>query len=70
MADKSGQRPKSRANLAPSTWRSGKMKVAIDAGPTVPTDGVGGYDPGCFFIQTDTASAYDTGWYVNVGTVT
>ena len=68
MADKSGQRPNSRANLAPSTWRSGKMKVAIDAGPTVPTDGVGGYDPGCFFIQTDTTSAYDTGWYVNVGT--
>ena len=55
MADKSGQRPNSRANLAPSTWRSGKMKVVVDAGATPPTDGVGGYDPSGVFFDTDAA---------------
>lgn len=51
----------------PVTDQSGN--VAIDFGPTVPSDGAKGYAKGGLFIQTD-GSNEATLWYVNVGSTT
>jgi hypothetical protein len=39
------------------------------SGPTVPTDGTAGYQPGCLFQHTD-GTAYNTVLYCNIGSVT
>jgi len=40
----------------------------IASGPTLPTDGDAGYQPGCIFIHTDGTDG--SALYVNEGTVT
>ncbi len=61
--------PTSRGNLAPSTWRVDGRKIAVDAGTTVPTDAVAGYDQGCVFIETDATVAANS-IRMNYGSVT
>ncbi len=60
--------PTSRSGLWQFFRRSGQYNVATSAGPTVPTDGTAGFDPGCLYVNTDSTTPLSDGLYQNTGT--